>query len=129
MEREMERAWEAGERFGKGLVWAVELFPVLRVVASVLLLSTGAFSADLSDPACNAAKKIQDVWGLIQVGVTAAVSLVLLIGAVASLMERKGGWAGILFFSSFILGGVTWVVLQAAGKMISDYASSCGSGT
>ncbi len=115
----MKRAWEAGEKFGKGLV---KLFPLL------LLLSSIGFSADLSDPACTAARKIQEVWGLIQVGVTAAVSLVLLIGAVVSLTERKGGWAGILFFSSFILGGVTWVVLQATGKMISDYASTCGSG-
>lgn len=134
MERKLdyEKAWQIGERIGKGILALDSMLYIFRAVLVAFLALNGiTFAAqDLGgiDPACNAAKKASGMWGLIKISITGAVVLALLIGSGAMLMERRGGWAGVLFFASFIIGGVVWVVLNALGEQISNYANSCESG-
>ena len=125
-----ENAWAMGEAIGRGLVVALETLSFLRpLVITALSVHGISFGADLGtfDPGCSAAQKADSVWGLVKVGVTGAIVIALLIGSVASFMERKGGWAGALFFASFIMGGIAYVALDAIGKKIDEYARSCGS--
>lgn len=96
------------------------------VIPNVVLAQTGM--GDLN-PACKAAQALNDVWGLIQVILTAVVVIGLILAAGFSFIEKKGGWALALIFASFILGTILWVALDAAGGKINDYASNCGSGT
>lgn len=98
-----------------------------RIIPVLILLARVAFAAgDAIDPGCNAAKKVSDLWGLIQVAVVGAVTIALLLASVGAFMERRGGWAGVLFFASFILGGVAWVAMDTIGGKVEEYANSCG---
>ncbi len=124
-----ERAWLIGEKVGKTLVSILNMLTIARAFTVILALHGVTFAAsDTIDPGCNAAQKVSSLWGLIQVAVVGAVTIALLIASVGAFMERRGGWAGVLFFASFILGGVAWVAMDAIGKKVEEYASSCGSG-
>ncbi|WP_457601567.1 hypothetical protein [Hydrogenivirga sp.] len=122
-----ERAWVIGEMVGR----AVLAFSFARAFVVLVLALHGISFAqtDLGiDPGCAAAKKVSAIWGLIQVGVSGAVGIGLLIASVGAFIERRGAWAGILFFASFIMGGILWVLLDALGNKIEDYAGSCEGG-
>lgn len=98
----------------------------LVVAVGLLALTQVVFGQVGMNPACETAKQLRNMWGVIKVIVTAVIVVSLLLGAGFSFIEKRGGWGLVLVFASFILGVAVWTALNAAGTEINQYANSCG---